>query len=108
MAKATAPSPKAAATAADKTTANNKTTGNPNEEVVAGNKPLITGGVKPATVVDDPKFKEFIADYVKGYPKEKLFLITSDWQVFLSDNKAEAAEHQKGVDKSKEVLEYSV
>ena len=63
---------------------------------------------KPSKVTDDPKFKDFISHYLKSYPKEKLFLVASDWQVFLEANRAEAVDHQKIVDKDKAVCEFLV
>ena len=88
-------------------TADKEVTPTADKEVTPpSDKEVKTGGVKPSTVLGDPKFKDFIEHYPKAYPKEKLFLVTSDWQVFLSANRAEAVEHQNGVDKDKAVCEY--
>jgi len=49
------------------------------------------------------KQSALIASYKKGYPKEKAFHVTSDYQVFLEKDLAMAKIHQKTVDANKEV-----
>jgi hypothetical protein len=69
------------------------------------------GETKTSVLPIDKKEEEELADaaveihgkmekYRKAYPNEKRFYITSDEQVFLSGNKIEALEHQRGLDKS--------
>lgn len=52
------------------------------------------------------KLDERMAGYKKHYPKEKMFFLTSDGQVFLSASKLDAINHQKTIDPDKEVQEY--
>lgn len=45
----------------------------------------------------------FIALYRKSYPKENVFHVTSDWQVFLGHDLQYAKTHQKQVDANRQV-----
>ncbi len=54
----------------------------------------------PKKPKNKPKANEFEAiaqRYAKSYPKNKVFYITSDRQVFLSDNKCLAEMHQRTI-----------
>jgi hypothetical protein len=43
---------------------------------------------------------DYMEDYVKAYPGEKVFYISSDRQVFLAANKADGLAHQNQLDKT--------
>jgi hypothetical protein len=58
--------------------------------------------------VKNEELDKLMEPYLKAYPKEKCFYLTSDGQVFLSANKAFANDHQKFLNKNKEVVEYLV
>jgi len=51
---------------------------------------------------------EKLQSYVESYPNEKTFYITSDGQVFLSQNKKEAETHQKFIDPDKTMDTFDV
>ena len=51
---------------------------------------------------------EQMKPYLKAYPKEKLFWVSSDGQVFLSSNLSDAQWHQKHLDDKKALTEYTV
>ncbi len=78
---------------------NVKKENNSNTEVLPDTKEQ-----KRTEIPDKPKGKrkvnefEAIAQrYAKSYPKNKVFYITSDRQVFLSDNKCLAEMHQRTI-----------
>jgi len=51
---------------------------------------------------------DFIAPYLDTYPDESEFHITSDGQVFLKANAADAAHYQKSLKDGTEVFVYSI
>jgi hypothetical protein len=51
---------------------------------------------------------EIISKYAKAYPEEKVFHLTTDGQVFLNKNKADAIAHQKFLTKSETVKSLEV
>lgn len=54
------------------------------------------------------KLDEKMGSYRQHYPTETLFLITSDGQVFLERNKADATAHQQQLDANKSVVTYTM
>lgn len=60
---------------------------------------------KPATA---KKRDEDMKHYIKAYPNEKRFLITSDGWVFLEANASDAKYHQSTLDKEIKVEVYEV
>lgn len=59
----------------------------------AGEKEPPKGNDKDDKKVD--KLKDILKPYVNAYPNNKVFHITSDGQVFLNENKADAESHEK-------------
>lgn len=55
---------------------------------------------------EELKIHERMAPYLAAYPDEKKFFITEDGSVFLSANKQDALNHQKGIAPKKEVYTY--
>lgn len=51
---------------------------------------------------------EKLTPYLEVYPTEKLFYITSDGQVFLEKSHNDAVNHQRRLDKTKEVISFVV
>lgn len=51
----------------------------------------------PADSANRKKQANFIAPYAKAYPGEKIFLVTSDRQVFLLKDKGLAENHQRSL-----------
>ena len=51
----------------------------------------------PADSAGRKKQANFIAPYAKAYPDEKIFLVTSDRQVFLMKDKGLAENHQRSL-----------
>jgi len=74
--------------------------------------PVVTPveGETPAPAINKGKSKldELMKPYLKSYPDNKLFFISSDGQVFLKQNKQFAIDHQKSIDPNTEVDEYEV
>ena len=56
--------------------------------------------------IKDAALHETLQRYIKLYPKNKVFIVTSDNHVFLEGNKQDAIYHQKTVDS--DVLEFTV
>ena len=56
----------------------------------------------------EDKLEEKMKPYIKPYPGEKEFHVTSDGQVFLSKDKVLAIEHQRQLDKENSIQTYSV
>ena len=54
-----------------------------------------------------PKYPAFLGSYVKSYPNEKVFHVTSDNQVFLDKDYHMAKLHQKGLGKG-EITTYNL
>lgn len=51
----------------------------------------------------EDKIPVYLRPYVKAYPGEKTFHVTSDHQVFLEKNKSLAVFHQKSISSSERV-----
>lgn len=51
----------------------------------------------------EDKIPVYLGPYVKAYPGEKAFHVTSDHQVFLEKNKSLAVFHQKSINSSEKV-----
>ena len=54
-----------------------------------------------------PKYPAFLDGYVKAYPKEKVFHVTADKQVFLDKDYHFAKAHQNGLGKG-EITTYNI
>ena len=54
-----------------------------------------------------PKYPAFLDSYVKAYPKEKVFHVTADKQVFLDKDYHFAKAHQNGLGKG-EITTYNI
>lgn len=52
--------------------------------------------------------KDKMAEYIRCYPHNKTFYITTDGQVFLESNKNDAQNHQNYLGKSKELEVFEV
>jgi hypothetical protein len=67
--------------------------------------PEIVSEEETATVAQEEpdEMTAFIALYRKSYPKENVFHVTSDWQVFLGHDLQYAKTHQKQVDANRQV-----
>ena len=55
---------------------------------------------------DQQHLEEIMAPYLETYPEEKEFHVTTDGQVFLKRNEADARHHQKELDPEEEVFVY--
>lgn len=62
---------------------------------------------KPAPAAKKTKLPEFLTGYVKAYPGEKVFHVTSDRQVFLDKDYNFAKAHQRGLGKG-EIKTYNL
>lgn len=51
----------------------------------------------------EDKIPVYLRPYVKAYPSEKTFHVTSDHQVFLEKNKSLAVLHQKSINSNERV-----
>ena len=56
--------------------------------------------------LNDVAIHETLQRYRKLYPKNKLFIVTSDNHVFLEGNRQDAIHHQKTVNSDFDVLEF--
>lgn len=54
-----------------------------------------------------PKYPAFLDGYIKAYPKEKVFHVTADKQVFLDKDYHFAKAHQDGLGKG-EITTYNI
>lgn len=89
------------------------------QEDLDKNPELVTNGVKVGDIIqievvpDTAKkstknLDEQMKPYLKAYPNEKIFWVSSDGQVFLNANKSDAGYHQKRLDAKVELTEYVV
>jgi hypothetical protein len=82
------------------------------QEDLDNNPDLVTQGIKIGDEIDIPKpankLDELMQPYLKAYPNNKTFYISSDGQVFLEQNKQFAVDHQKTIDANTEVGVYEV
>lgn len=47
--------------------------------------------------VEEPAYPAFLEDYIKAYPGERVFHVTSDHQVFLDKDYGLAVNHQRSL-----------
>lgn len=75
-------------------------------EATAASKPAARPSTRPAAS-RKPAYPAFLESYVKAYPNEKVFHVTSDRQVFLDKDYHMAKVHQRSLGKG-EITTYNI
>ncbi len=78
------------------------------DEVEYPEKATIKEGKKVAVAPPAKVVKLNMASYEKEYPTEKQFFVSTDGQVFLSANEADAKAHQSFVEPTEQVIVHTV